>query len=70
MINAEGSRKKVPTKQINERLSYLKLYHTAQIPWGVLYEATPKDSKVMEFALKDAQVVLFMSTVDDGKKAP
>ena len=49
------------------RDSRLKLYHTAQLPWGVLYGATSKDSQVMEFAWKDAQVVLFMSTVDDGR---
>ena len=36
LINTEGSREKVPTEQIDERLSHLKLYHTAQIPWGVL----------------------------------
>jgi len=69
LIGARGSKKKIPTEQIDERLSYLKLHYTAQLPWGVLYGATLKDLKVMEFAWKDAQVVLFMSTVDDGKKS-
>jgi len=68
LINARGGKKKIPTEQIDERLSYLKLHHTAQLPWGVLYGATSKDSKVMEFAWKDAQVVLFMSTVNNGKR--
>lgn len=69
LINSGGSKKKIPTEQIDERLSHLKLHHTAQLPWGVLYGATSKDSNVMEFAWKDAQVVLFMSTVNDGQKS-
>ena len=33
----------------------------------MLYAATSDDNTVMEFAWKDAQVVLFMSTVADCK---
>ena len=63
-----GRKKKVPTEQIDQRLVNLKLTHSAQLQWGTLYGATLKDGQVMEFAWKDANVVLFMSTVDDGKK--
>ena len=62
-----GGRKKVPAEQMDQRLVDLKLTHSAQIPWGELYGALSKDGQVMEFAWKDANVVLFMSTVDDGK---
>ena len=65
---AGGKRKfKLPSEQIDERLADLKLTHAAQIEWGTLYGATSKDGQVMEFAWKDTNVVLFMSTVDDGK---
>jgi len=60
-------KKKVPTEQINQRLAELKLTHAAQIPWGILYGELSSNEQVMEFAWKDANVVLFMSTVDDGK---
>ena len=45
----------------------LKLIYNSQIPWDTLYAETSEDSTVMEFAWKDAQVVLFMSTVADGE---
>ena len=59
--------KKVPTEQIKKTLAELKLTHAAQIPWGELYGELSEDGQVMEFAWKDANVVLFMSTVDNGK---
>jgi hypothetical protein len=43
------------------------LTYAAQILWGELYGELSKDGQVIEFAWKDANVVLFMSTVDDGK---
>jgi len=64
--NTQG-KKKVPAEQISQRLAELKLTHTGQIPWGKLYRELSKDSQVMEFAWKDANIVLFMSTVDDGE---
>jgi hypothetical protein len=64
---AAGRRKKVPTKQIVRQLAELKLTHSSQIPWGELYGALSKDGQVMEFAWKDANVVLFVLTVDDGE---
>ena len=47
----------------------LKLTHTGQIPWGELYGELSKDGQIMEFAWKDANIVLFISTVDDGKSS-
>ena len=60
-------KKKVPAKQIKQTLAELKLTHAAQIPWGELYKELSKDGQVMEFAWKDTNIVLFISTVDDGK---
>jgi hypothetical protein len=58
--------KKDPPEQINRSLADLKLVHSGQIEWGKLYGRLSKDGSVMEFAWKDADVVLFMSTVDSG----
>lgn len=66
-VKGKEKKKKVPTEQINQRLADLKLTHAAQIPWGELYGVLSKDGLVIEFAWKDANVVLFISTVDDGK---
>jgi len=67
-ITTQGKKKKkVPAEQISQTLVELKLTHAGQIPWGELYGELSKDGQVMEFAWKDANVVLFMSTVDDGK---
>ena len=63
----QGKKRKVLAEQIKVTLAELKLTHTAQIPWGELYGELSKDGQVMEFAWKDANVVLFMSTVNDGK---
>ena len=60
-------KKKVPAEGFSPLLTDLKLVHTAQIPWGILYAELSKDRTVMEFAWADAQIVLFMSTVHDGK---
>lgn len=60
-------KKKVPAEVFSPLLTDLKLVHTAQIPWGTLYGELSKSHTVMEFAWADAQVVLFMSTVHDGR---
>lgn len=39
-----------------------------QIPWGQLYSSLSKDGQVLEFAWKDQNVVLFMTTVHSGKE--
>ena len=68
LAHVAGRKKvKVAAEQINHRLADLKLTHAAQIEWGTLYAVTLKDGQVMEFAWKDANMVLFMSTIDDGK---
>jgi len=68
LAHAAGRKKvKVAAEQISHRLADLKLTHAAQIEWGTLYAVTSKDGQVMEFAWKDANMVLFMSTIDDGK---
>jgi len=68
LAHAAGRKKvKVTAEQIDQRLADLKLIHAAQIEWGTLYAATLKDGQVMEFAWKDANIMLFMSTIDNGK---
>ena len=69
LVNKSAGKKKVkvPVEQINQRLADIKLTYASQIQWGILYAATSKDGQVMEFAWKDTNVVLFMSTVNDGK---
>jgi hypothetical protein len=61
-----GSRK-VPAERISASLSDLKLSHDKQIPWGTLYGELSKSHKAMEFAWKDATIILFMSTVHNSK---
>jgi hypothetical protein len=58
--------KKDPPKQINRSLADLKLVYLGQIKWGKLYGRLSEDGLVMEFAWKDADIVLFISTVDLG----
>ncbi|KAF2808528.1 uncharacterized protein BDZ99DRAFT_478014 [Mytilinidion resinicola] len=57
----------VPAEKFSPSLTDLKLSHDKQIPWGQLYAELSKSHKVMEFAWKDATVVLFLSTVHDGQ---
>ena len=59
--------KEVKNKNISSLLVDLKLIYNSQIPWGTLYIKTLEDNTVIEFAQKDAQVVLFISTIANGK---
>jgi hypothetical protein len=59
--------KKVAAERISAHLIDLKLSHDSQIPWGTLYAELSESHIVMEFAWKDATVVLFLSTVHDGR---
>ena len=52
---------------ISSNLIDLKLYYNNQIKQGELYIEVLKDSQVMELAQKDAQVILFISTINNGK---
>ncbi|KAF2802625.1 uncharacterized protein BDZ99DRAFT_401403, partial [Mytilinidion resinicola] len=64
----QTKRKKIkPAESFSPSLVDLKLSHDRQIPWGTLYSELSKSHKVMEFAWKDATIVLFLSTVHDGK---
>ena len=60
--------KKEKNRDLLSCLSELKLKFGAQIEWGKLYGGISNDGNVLEFAWKDQQVVLFMSTVSTGTK--
>jgi len=49
---------------LNQSIADIKIKHNTKIPWGQLYAETSEEN---QFAWKDSQVVLFMSTVHDGK---
>ena len=59
---------KKQNKELDTSLNDLKLEYGAQIEWGQLYEIISKDKKVAQFAWKDQQIVLFMSTIHTGRK--
>ena len=46
-----------------QKLIDIKLYHTDDLQWGELYWDVSKKKTVLQAAWKDAQVVLFASTV-------
>ena len=52
---------------MHQTLIDLKLKHGAQLEWGKLFGRLSKDGTVLQFAWKDQQVVLFMSTVSNGR---
>ncbi|EON63739.1 hypothetical protein W97_02967 [Coniosporium apollinis CBS 100218] len=53
---------------LDPSLLELKNNFSGQIPWGKLYGCLSKDGKVLEFARKDQNVVLFVSTVSQGDR--
>ena len=59
-------------KEINRgldpRLSDLKLKHNLQLEWGKLYVCLSEDKRVLQLAWKDQNVVLFMTTVSNGRE--
>ena len=57
-----------PNRGLDPSLSDLKLDHNAQLEWGKLFGRVSKDKEVLQFAWKDQNVVLFMSTVTTGRK--
>ena len=59
---------KEKNRGLDRALSDLKLNYGAQIECGQLYGAISEDGSVAQFAWKDQQVVLFMSTVHNGRK--
>ena len=52
-----------PNRGLDQRLLDLRTKWNSALEWGKLYGSLSEDGKVMEFAWKDQNVVLFMSTV-------
>ena len=67
------ARAKKPEKEknfgMNEKLTELKIKWSNHIAWGKLYGCLSPDEKVLQLAWKDAQIVLFMTTVVDARTA-
>ena len=53
---------------LDQGLADLRTKWNSVLEWGKLYGRLSSDKKVMEFAWKDQNVVLFMSTVSNGQK--
>ena len=53
---------------LDQRLADLKTKWNAALKWGQLYASLSDDGKVMQFAWKDQNVVLFMSTISNGEE--
>ncbi len=51
---------------MNEKLVELKTKWSNHIAWGELYGCLSSDQKVLQLAWKDAQIVLFMTTLVDA----
>jgi hypothetical protein len=60
------SLQKEQNRGLDSSLLELKNDYGGQIPWGKLYGCLSADRKVLQFAWKDQNVVLFMSTVSKG----
>ena len=56
-----------PNRGLDQRLVDLKTKWSTALEWGKLYRSLSEDKKVMEYAWKDQNVVLFMSTVSDPR---
>ena len=57
-----------PNRGLDPGLADLKTKWNAVLEWGKLFGRLSSDKRVMEFAWKDQNVVLFMSTVSNGRK--
>ena len=55
-----------PNRGLNLQLAELRTKWNPNIDWGQLYGSLSDDKKVMQFAWKDQNVVLFMSTISNG----
>ena len=51
----------------NEKLAELKTKWSNHIAWGKLYGCLSSDQRVLQLAWKDAQIILFMTTVVNGR---
>ena len=57
-----------PNRGLDPRLAELKTKWNVALEWGKLYGSLSEDGKVLEFGWKDQNVVLFMTTIDNGRK--
>ena len=57
-----------PNRGLDQGLADLRTKWNSVLEWGKLYGRLSSDKRVMEFAWKDQNVVLFMSTVSNGQK--
>lgn len=58
---------KLLKERFNAELMSVKTRYTAQTEWGDIFWAVSNNNTVIQAAWRDAQVVLFASTVTDGK---
>ena len=61
----ELQKEKEHNRGLDLRLTDLKIKHNVQLEWGKLYACLSEDKRVLEFAWKDQNVVLFMSIVSN-----
>ena len=57
-----------PNRGLAPQLAELRTHWNPNLDWGQLYGSLSDDGKVMQFAWKDQNVVLFMSTISDGRE--
>ena len=56
-----------PNRGFDQRLADLRTKWNPALEWGQLYGSLSSDKKVMQYAWKDQNVLLFMSTVSDPR---
>jgi hypothetical protein len=64
----ERGKQKLTKEHFNSGLIRLKTQFTKQIMWGEAYWALSKNKTVLQAAWRDSQVVLFATTIADGKQ--
>ena len=57
-----------PNRGLDPGLADLRTKWNAVLEWGKLFRRLSSDKRVMEFAWKDQNVVLFMSTISNGRE--
>ena len=66
-IEAQKQQKK-KNRNLDTSLSDLKLKYEVQFEWNQLYEIISIDKKITQFAWKDQQMMLFISTIHDDQQ--
>jgi hypothetical protein len=67
-ITKIGHTTKEQSRGLDSRLRGLRSKHEGQIPWGMQYCCLSQDKQSVQFGWQDARIVLFMSTVHNGKQ--